>query len=47
VNAAVGLGAGGIGRALARDRRVERALRWASASVFGLLAVRLAWDRAG
>ena len=47
VNAAVGLGAGGIGRALARDRRVERGLRWASASVFGLLAVRLAWDRAG
>lgn len=47
VNALVGLGAGGIGRALARDRRVERALRWTSASVFGLLAARLAWDRAG
>lgn len=46
VNAAVGLGAGGIGRVLARDWRVERGLRWASASVFGLLAVRLAWDRA-
>jgi threonine/homoserine/homoserine lactone efflux protein len=46
VNAAVGLGAGGIGRVLARDRRVERALRWASASVFGLLAARLAWERA-
>ncbi len=46
VNAAVGLGAGGIGRVLARDRRVERGLRWASASVFGLLAARLAWERA-
>lgn len=45
VNAAVGLGAGGIGRVLARDRRVERGLRWVSASVFGLLAARLAWDR--
>lgn len=46
VNAGVGWGAGGIGRVLARDRRVERGLRWASVSVFGLLAARLAWDRA-
>lgn len=46
VNAGVGWGAGGIGRVLARDRRVERWLRRVSASVFGLLAVRLAWDRA-
>jgi threonine/homoserine/homoserine lactone efflux protein len=44
INAAVGWGAGGIGRALARDRRVERLLRALSASVFGLLAARLAWN---
>ena len=44
INGAVGWGAGGIGKALARDLRVERALRWASASVFGLLAAKLAWD---
>ncbi|MCB2116305.1 MAG: LysE family translocator [Rhodobacteraceae bacterium] len=44
INAAVGCGAGGIGRVLARDLRVERALRWTSASVFGLLAAKLAWD---
>lgn len=45
INAAVGWGAGGIGRAMARNARVERGLRWAAASVFGLLALRLAWDR--
>ena len=33
-----------FGKVLARDLRVERALRWASASVFGLLAAKLAWD---
>lgn len=44
INAAVGLGAGGLGRAMARDLRVERGLRLASASVFGLLAAKLAWD---
>jgi threonine/homoserine/homoserine lactone efflux protein len=44
INAAVGLGAGGLGRAMARDLRVERVLRLASASVFGLLAAKLAWD---
>lgn len=44
INGAVGWGAGGIGKVLARDLRVERALRWASASVFGLLAAKLAWD---
>lgn len=44
VNAAVGWGAGGIGRVLARDLRVERLLRAVSASIFGILAARLAWD---
>lgn len=44
INAAVGLGAGGLGRVMARDLRVERVLRLASASVFGLLAAKLAWD---
>jgi hypothetical protein len=29
---------------MARDLRVERGLRLASASVFGLLAAKLAWD---
>ena len=45
INAAVGWGAGGIGRALARDQRIERALRIVSASVFGLLAAKLAWTK--
>lgn len=44
INAAVGWGAGGIGRHLSRDLRIERALRWLAASVFGLLATKLAWD---
>ncbi len=44
VNAAVGWGAGGIGRVLARDLRVERLLRAVSASIFGILAAKLAWD---
>jgi threonine/homoserine/homoserine lactone efflux protein len=41
-NGMVGATAGGLGRVLARDRRVERALRWATAGLFGGLAVRLA-----
>ena len=44
INAAVGWGAGGMGRVLARNARVERGLRWASASIFGLMAGKLAWD---
>jgi len=44
VNGAVGYFAGGLGKVLARSARVERALRYASASVFGLLAVKLAWE---
>ena len=42
VKSAVGLSAGGLGAALARDPRIERALRWASATVFGALALRVA-----
>ncbi|MBI1417408.1 MAG: LysE family translocator [Limimaricola sp.] len=42
VNGTVGAFAGSIGRALARDVRIERVLRRVSASVFGLLAVKLA-----
>ena len=42
INAAVGWGAGGIGRVLARDRLIERGLLWASASLFRPLAARLA-----
>lgn len=44
INAAVGWGAGGIGRALARNLRAERLFRAVSASVFGILAAKLAWD---
>ena len=42
VKSAVGLSAGGLGAALARDPRIERILRWASAGVFGALALRVA-----
>jgi threonine/homoserine/homoserine lactone efflux protein len=41
-NGTVGATAGGLGRVLARDPRVERVLRWATAGVFGGLALRLA-----
>lgn len=44
VNGLVGVFSGGLGRALARDARVERVLRIATATVFGALAVRLALD---
>ncbi len=40
----VGAFAGGIGQALARNSRLERALRWATAGVFGALALRLALE---
>ena len=42
VKAMVGLSAGGIGSALARNPVLERVLRWASATVFGALAIRMA-----
>ncbi len=42
VKAGVGLSAGSIGQVLARNRIVERALRWVSATIFGALALRLA-----
>lgn len=46
-NGLVGVTAGGLGRVLARNARVERGLRWASAGIFGGLALRLAGqDRA-
>ncbi len=44
VNGVVGVFAGGIGRALARSVRLERALRIASAGIFMTLAARLALD---
>ncbi|MGB3315562.1 MAG: LysE family translocator [Albidovulum sp.] len=44
INGAVGCGAGGMGRVLARNAGVERGLRRASATVFGLLAAKLAWE---
>lgn len=40
-NGLVGVSAGGLGRALARDTRIERGLRWLSAGIFGALALRL------
>ena len=42
VLALVGVLAGGLGRSLARSPRIERAMRWATAGVFGGLALRLA-----
>jgi threonine/homoserine/homoserine lactone efflux protein len=42
VKAGIGLSAGGIGQVLARNRIVERALRWVSATIFGALALKLA-----
>ncbi|MGB3146805.1 MAG: LysE family translocator [Paracoccaceae bacterium] len=44
INGAVGWGAGGVGRVLARNAGVERALRRASATIFGLMAVKLATE---
>lgn len=45
VNGAVGVFAGGIGRRMARDPRIERVLRWLSATIFGALALRLAFEK--
>jgi threonine/homoserine/homoserine lactone efflux protein len=44
VNGAVGVCSGGLGRILARDRRVERGLRLVTAGLFGGLALRLAME---
>ncbi|AZQ69310.1 LysE family translocator [Silicimonas algicola] len=44
VNGLVGVFAGGIGRHMARDARIERILRIVTATVFGGLAVRLALE---
>ncbi|WP_411892088.1 LysE family translocator [Yoonia sp. SDW83-1] len=44
VNGAVGYFAGGIGRAMVRDMRIERVLRYVCASIFMGLAGKLAWD---
>jgi threonine/homoserine/homoserine lactone efflux protein len=44
VNGLVGVFSGGLGRALARDARVERVLRRVTATLFGALAVRLALE---
>jgi threonine/homoserine/homoserine lactone efflux protein len=44
INGLVGVFAGGIGQALARSARLERALRYASAGIFFALAARLALD---
>lgn len=45
INGLVGVFAGGIGRSMARDPGIERALRWVSATIFGALALRLALER--
>lgn len=44
VNGLVGVFAGGLGRRMARTPAIERGLRWVSATVFGALALRLAWE---
>ena len=44
VNGLVGILAGGIGRQMARNPRIERVLRAVTATVFGALAVRLALE---
>ena len=43
VKAAVGVFAGGIGRALVQNKTLELGLRWITAGIFGGLAARLAW----
>ncbi|WP_434290137.1 LysE family translocator [Celeribacter sp. SCSIO 80788] len=45
INAAVGWFAVGLGGVLVRSQRTERLLRYLSASVFGLLALKLATER--
>ncbi|MFN3616078.1 MAG: LysE family translocator, partial [Rubrimonas sp.] len=45
VNGSVGAFAGGIGRRLTAQPRIERALRYVTATLFGALALRLAVER--
>jgi threonine/homoserine/homoserine lactone efflux protein len=45
INGLVGVFSGGLGRVLARSERLERALRYVTATVFGALAVRLMLER--
>ena len=45
VNGAVGVFAGGIGRQLARNPRIERVLRIVTSTIFGALALRLALEK--
>ena len=45
INGLVGVFSGGLGRALARSARLERALRYVTATVFVALAVRLMLER--
>lgn len=47
INGAVGYFAGGLGRRIAENAAFERGLRWFSASVFGVLAARVAWEVRG
>ncbi len=44
VNGTVGYFAGGIRRAMVRDMRIERVLRYVCESIFIGLAGKLAWD---
>lgn len=45
VNGAAGMLAGGLGRRLTASPALERGLRWATATLFGALALRLAMER--
>ncbi|MEP3296616.1 MAG: LysE family translocator, partial [Pseudoruegeria sp.] len=47
VNGLVGVFASGIGQKLLQSDRFERGVRWASATVFGALALRLSVMRQG
>jgi threonine/homoserine/homoserine lactone efflux protein len=47
INGAVGYFAGGLGRRIAESPAFERRLRWFSASIFGVLAARVAWEVRG
>ena len=44
INGAVGYFAGGLGRVLTRNAMIEKTLRVVSATIFGALAAKLAWE---
>ena len=44
INGAVGVFAGGLGQHMAKNPKFERSLRWITASIFGLLAIRLLFE---